>query len=67
VRETAILKFLLFIQEKIMSTPFLVKDILPGAFNSYPKYLTALYSFTNKCQNKDVDVGCSNGKFCDDK
>ncbi|BAG03991.1 hypothetical protein [Microcystis aeruginosa] len=50
-----------------MSTPFLVKDILPGAFNSYPKYLTALYSFTNKCQNKDVDVGCSNGKFCDDK
>ena len=21
----------------------------------------------HKCQNKDVDVGCSNGKFCDDK
>jgi hypothetical protein len=25
-----------------MSIPFLVKDINPGAFNSYPKYLTAL-------------------------
>lgn len=50
-----------------MSTPFLVKDIFPGSFGSDPLYLTALYSFTNKCQNKDVDVGCSNGKFCDDK
>jgi ELWxxDGT repeat protein len=25
-----------------MSIPFLVKDILPGAFNSYPRFLTAL-------------------------
>jgi ELWxxDGT repeat protein len=30
------------IQEKVMSTPFLVKDIRPGAFNSYPGSLTAL-------------------------
>jgi hypothetical protein len=50
-----------------MSTPFLVKDIFPSLGNSSPGNLTALYSFTNKCQNKDVDVGCSNGKFCDDK
>ncbi len=27
-----------------MSTPFLVKDILPGAFSSYPRYLTAVGS-----------------------
>ncbi|CCI20176.1 conserved hypothetical protein [Microcystis aeruginosa PCC 9807] len=32
-----------------MSTPFLVKDIFPGSFGSDPLYLTALYSFTNKC------------------
>jgi hypothetical protein len=55
------------IQEKIMSTPFLVKDIFPSLGSSSPGNLTALYSFTNKCQNKDVDVGGSNGKFCDDK
>jgi hypothetical protein len=67
VQETAILKFSPFIQEKIMSTPFLVKDIFPGLSGSFPGYPTALYSFTNKCQNKDVDVGYSNGKFCDDK
>ena len=44
-----IVEFLLFIQEKIMSTPFLVKDIFPGLGNSSPGNLTALYSFTNKC------------------
>jgi hypothetical protein len=49
VRETAILKFSPFIQEKIMSTPFLVKDIFPGLGKSSPGNLTALYSFTNKC------------------
>ncbi|GCE62633.1 hypothetical protein MiAbB_04582 [Microcystis aeruginosa NIES-4285] len=32
-----------------MSIPFLVKDIFPGSFGSDPLYLTALYSFTNKC------------------
>ncbi|MCA2865237.1 MAG: hypothetical protein IM323_18035 [Microcystis sp. M049S1] len=42
-------------------------DIFPGLSGSFPGYPTALYSFTNKCQNKDVDVGYSNGKFCDDK
>jgi hypothetical protein len=44
-----IVEFLLFIQEKIMSTPFLVKDIFPGLGNSSPGNLTALYSLTNKC------------------
>jgi ELWxxDGT repeat protein len=37
-----IVEFLLFIQEKIMSTPFLVKDIFPGLGNSSPGYLTAV-------------------------
>ena len=42
MRETAILKFSPFIQEKIMSTPFLVKDIFPGSTGSYPINLLAV-------------------------
>ena len=42
MRETAILKFSPFIQEKIMSTPFLVKDIFLGLSGSFSSSLTAV-------------------------